>query len=151
MAPQVFVQLGRKHKIAYALFGLVFLVPVFLPFYRYLFWAFAGDYYRLYSVFVAFVFLFFSLHALHVLFKTGRVGLNPDLFSEDRIAVYLDMFPDQYPGQMEGFQVPDGKFEIQYVLHRCFLHELDKCRHADRRRCHGGSCHRRGNHVAWSE
>jgi len=76
MAPQVFVQLDRKHKIAYALFGLVFLIPVFLPFYRYLFWAFAGDYYRLYSAFVAFVFLFFSLHALNVIFKTGRVHIR---------------------------------------------------------------------------
>ncbi len=45
LAPQVFVQLERKHKIAFGLFGLVFLVPVILPFFRYMFWAFTGDYY----------------------------------------------------------------------------------------------------------
>lgn len=73
LAPQVFVQLERKHKIAYALFGLVFLVPVVLPFFRYLFWAFSGNYYRLYSAFVALVILFFSLHALNFIFKTGKV------------------------------------------------------------------------------
>ena len=76
LAPQVFVQLARKHKVAYALFGLVFLVPVGLPFFRYLFWGFTGDYYRLFSAFVALVLLFFSLHALDHILKTGQVQVR---------------------------------------------------------------------------
>ena len=76
LAPQVFVQLARKHKLAYALFGLVFLVPVVLPFFRYLFWGFTGDYYRLFSAFVALVLLFFSLHALDHILKTGQVQVR---------------------------------------------------------------------------
>jgi uncharacterized membrane protein YfhO len=76
LAPQYVMQLERKQRIAYAAFGLIFLVPVLLPFYRHVFWAFAGDYYRLYSAFVAFVFLFFGLHALDAVLKTGRVHVT---------------------------------------------------------------------------
>lgn len=71
LAPQVFIALERKQKVAYVLFGLVFLIPVVVPFFRHLFWAFSGEYYRLFSVFVAFLLLFFSLHGLNCITKSA--------------------------------------------------------------------------------
>jgi len=76
LAPQVFVQLNGKQKIAYALFAVVFILPVIMPFFRHLFWAFSGEYYRLFSIFFALVFLFFGTHALSFILKTGRVHVG---------------------------------------------------------------------------
>jgi len=76
LAPQVFVQLNGKKKIAYALFAMIFILPVIMPFFRHLFWAFSGDYYRLFSIFFALVFLFFGMHGLSFILKTGRVHVG---------------------------------------------------------------------------
>ena len=49
--PQVFVGARRRQRIIYGFFlGGVF-VPTIFPWFRYLFWAFQGDYYRTYSLF----------------------------------------------------------------------------------------------------
>ena len=74
LAPQVFVHLNRPQRISYLLFFIVFLLPVIFPFFRHLFWAFSGEYYRLFSAFVAFILLFFSLHAFNIIIKSGEIN-----------------------------------------------------------------------------
>jgi len=74
LAPQVFLDLDRRRRISYAMFALVFLAPVVFPYFRHMFWAFSGDYYRMYSAFVAFVFLFFGIQALSRMLRSGEVG-----------------------------------------------------------------------------
>jgi uncharacterized membrane protein YfhO len=49
--PQVFVGAVRRHRVIYALFVAGILIPIVFPWFRYLFWAFQGDYYRTYSLF----------------------------------------------------------------------------------------------------
>ncbi len=49
--PQVFVGASRRQRIIYGLFLGGVLVPTIFPWFRYLFWAFQGDYYRTYSLF----------------------------------------------------------------------------------------------------
>jgi uncharacterized membrane protein YfhO len=49
--PQVFVGAPRRHRIIYSLFVAAILIPTILPWFRYLFWGFQGDYYRTYSLF----------------------------------------------------------------------------------------------------
>ena len=49
--PQVFVRAPRRHRMIYALFTAGIVIPTVFPWFRYLFWAFQGDYYRTYSLF----------------------------------------------------------------------------------------------------
>ncbi|HMG03857.1 MAG TPA: YfhO family protein [Chthoniobacterales bacterium] len=49
--PQIFVKVTRRERILSALFVAGLLVPTIFPWFRYLFWAFQGDYYRTYSLF----------------------------------------------------------------------------------------------------
>ena len=44
--PQVFFLLNKKKKITYSIFLAIFIIPVIFPYFRYAFWAFAGDYFR---------------------------------------------------------------------------------------------------------
>ena len=113
LAPQVFVTLERKYKITYALFGLVFLVPVIIPFFRYMFWAFAGNYYRLFSLFVAFVLISFCLHALDRIFKSGKVHV-PLLLTTLAILLGLLFYP--YVPAEDGAGIVDGAIRMMVVV-----------------------------------
>jgi len=113
LAPQVFITLERKYKITYALFGLVFLVPVIIPFFRYMFWAFAGNYYRLFSLFVAFVLISFCLHALDRIFKSGKVHV-PLLLTTLAILLGLLFYP--YVPAEDGAGIVDGAIRMMVVV-----------------------------------
>lgn len=74
LAPQVFVFLGRRQRILYGALTLVFILPVVFPYFRYAFWLFSGDYYRILSIFIALVALLFALKALGNIMATGRLN-----------------------------------------------------------------------------
>lgn len=73
--PQVFIFLNRKRKLIYGIFLALFFIPIIFPFFRYAFWAFTGDYYRGFSLFISLTLLLFSLFALNELDKVKRVNL----------------------------------------------------------------------------
>jgi uncharacterized membrane protein YfhO len=75
LAPQVFLTLSTRKKLVYAGLFLVFLIAAIFPFFRYAFWAFAGDYFRLFSIFIAIVILFFSLEALNAIREKQGINL----------------------------------------------------------------------------
>ncbi|MDC0231609.1 YfhO family protein, partial [Aureispira] len=79
LVPQAFVFFTKKERILYgSLLGL-YLLPLFLPYLRYTFWLFAGDYFRLYSLFVIFIMLFLSIKSIHFIYKEQRfswIGLG---------------------------------------------------------------------------
>jgi uncharacterized membrane protein YfhO len=54
MLPQVFIGAARRVRIVYILFLAAVLIPTVFPWFRYLFWAFQGDYYRTFSLFSVF-------------------------------------------------------------------------------------------------
>ncbi len=54
----------KKKKIIYFAFILVFILPVIFPFFRYAFWLFTGNYYRIFSLFVALVMLLIALKSI---------------------------------------------------------------------------------------
>ena len=76
LAPQVFSFLNRRQKILYFVFALLFILPIVFPFFRYAFWAFTGDYYRVFSLFVTIVLLFFSMHALSRISESEKPNLT---------------------------------------------------------------------------
>jgi uncharacterized membrane protein YfhO len=73
--PQVFLSLSRREKYSYGLFFLVFFLPFIFPFFRYAFWAFSGDYYRIFSLFISLVLLLFTLRILSDLNRLKKVNL----------------------------------------------------------------------------
>jgi uncharacterized membrane protein YfhO len=54
MLPQVLIGCARRVRIVYLLFLGAVLVATVFPWFRYLFWAFQGDYYRTFSLFSIF-------------------------------------------------------------------------------------------------
>jgi hypothetical protein len=51
MLPQAFVGATRRQRIIYGLFLIFAVVPVIFPWFRYVFWAFEGGYFRAFSLF----------------------------------------------------------------------------------------------------
>lgn len=49
--PQIFCRATRRERVSYGLFAAFVIVPTIFPWFRYVFWAFQGDYYRTFSLF----------------------------------------------------------------------------------------------------
>jgi Bacterial membrane protein YfhO len=64
LLPQAFIGVSRQTKILYAVMIAVLVFPVVFPWFRYLFWAFQGDYYRTLSLFFVFAVLTLAMTAL---------------------------------------------------------------------------------------
>lgn len=62
--PQVFVAVAWRHRILYGLFLGGLVAATVFPWFRYLFWAFQGDYYRTFSLFSIFGIITLSMTAL---------------------------------------------------------------------------------------
>lgn len=74
LVPQLFQFLDKRRKLIYAMLLAFFILPIVFPFMRYSFWLFTGDYYRIFSFFVAFILMFFSVQALNYMFKYKKVN-----------------------------------------------------------------------------
>lgn len=73
--PQVFVGSSVRHRIIYALFLGVVLAVTLFPWFRYLLWAFQGDYYRTLSLFGVFGILTLGMTAFSRYIEGGRLNL----------------------------------------------------------------------------
>ena len=72
---QLFAFSDRKHKILYgSLLGL-YLIPVIFPYFRYAFWAFTGDYYRIFSLIFVFNFIYLTVNSINKLFE-NKISLK---------------------------------------------------------------------------
>ena len=92
--PQVFLSLPKREKYTYGLFFLVFFLPFVFPFFRYAFWAFAGDYYRIFSLFISLVLLLFTLRFLSDMARLKKANL-PLLAGTFILLLFLLFYP--YP------------------------------------------------------
>ena len=63
MVPQAFIGATRRQRILYGLFLTFAVVPVIFPWFRYLFWAFKGGYFRAFSLFSVFGIITLSMTA----------------------------------------------------------------------------------------
>lgn len=75
LMPQVFQFLSRKVKISFAVVIGVWIVMLILPYFRYAFWLFTGNYFRAYSAILGFFFMYYSLVALDLILKHKKVNL----------------------------------------------------------------------------
>src|SRR5262249_3100317 len=78
-------------------FLILFLIPVVFPFFRYTFWLFTGDYYRLFSCFVGLILLLYGMMGLNFIVETGKANFLVVAITTILLLVLLlrDYFPDQ--------------------------------------------------------
>ncbi len=75
LMPQVFSFLNKRTKMAFAIFLGLWMLPMIFPYFRYAYWMFSGNYYRILSFFVSLVFMYFSLTALDLIIKNRKINL----------------------------------------------------------------------------
>jgi len=95
LSPQVFIFLSRRQKIIYGALALTFVLPIAFPYFRYAFWLFAGDYYRVLSLFISLVAILFALKALQNIMSSNR--LNPKLLVITLVVLLVGLF---YPYEL---------------------------------------------------
>ena len=95
--PQLFLFLNKRKKFIYLGFLILFLIPVAFPFFRYTFWLFTGDYYRLFSFFVGLILLLYGLMGLNFSLQIARPSFLIAVISLIFLFIVLlhDYFPDQ--------------------------------------------------------
>lgn len=95
MLPQVFVKLKKSLIITYSvILGLWVIILVF-PYFRYAFYAFAGNYYKSgISLFIPFTMLYFALKGLNRFFEKGQLN-SIVLLGTSAVLLTLLYFPTQ--------------------------------------------------------
>ncbi|MFA5321629.1 MAG: YfhO family protein [Smithella sp.] len=72
-----FLSLSEKRKkMIYFVFILTFIIPVIFPFFRYAFWLFTGNYYRIFSFFVAVAILLIALKSMEDIESKSQVNIK---------------------------------------------------------------------------
>ncbi len=72
--PQFFSSLTKRQKYFYGALTFVFCLPILFPYFRYAFWAFSGDYFRTFSLFIIFIMVVFSARAISYIEQTGKIN-----------------------------------------------------------------------------
>lgn len=72
--PQIFaITKGWRRKI-FIVLGIVWILPLIFPFFRYMYWGFSGDYFRNFGFFIGIIFLFVGLNSLKILIETRKIN-----------------------------------------------------------------------------
>jgi len=72
--PQFFSSLNKRQKVMYGVITGLFCLPILFPYFRYLFWAFTGDYYRALSLVIVLWMVMFSARAMTYIEQQGKVN-----------------------------------------------------------------------------
>lgn len=75
LMPQIFTSVSKTARKWYIIWLLIWLVPSLFPYFRYAFWLFSGDYYRIFSFCLSLVFIIYSVFALDIILKTKKINL----------------------------------------------------------------------------
>lgn len=104
LAPQFFVFLERRRRILYGVMAFIFILPVVLPYFRFAFWLFSGDYYRILSMFIALVAVLFALKALGRILATNRLDVWL-LVATLAVLLAALLYPYELSGQYEAMTI----------------------------------------------
>ncbi len=75
LAPGAFLYLDRRKRFAYALFCLIWIIPVVFPYFRYALYAFMGNYYKHgLSLFIPFIILLSGAYGLENIITRKNTG-----------------------------------------------------------------------------
>ncbi len=92
--PQIFLNVDYKRKITYGLLLAVLILVIILPYFRYLFWLFSGDYYRTFSLYVTLILIFFSVRSLNYLITHQKLNIWLLLITSVLLISFLHMIPE---------------------------------------------------------
>lgn len=94
---QVFQFLKKNEKRAAIILLVIWLIPIFFPYFRKAFYLFTGDYYRSYSFFVGFIFLLYSMIGLNRMLTENRMSVRALLITTGIWLVLLNYpyFPEK--------------------------------------------------------
>ncbi|MFN8356549.1 MAG: YfhO family protein [Spirosomataceae bacterium] len=67
LMPLAFIGVSNRQRLVRAVLIVLITLPLFFPYFRFAFWAFTGDYYRAYSLFVSVLLLYLSISGLDAL------------------------------------------------------------------------------------
>lgn len=72
--PQLFYFTDTTRTRIYGFLLVIIFIPILLPFFRFAFWAFTGDYYRTYSLFVGMTLLTLAMKALSKIEESNKIN-----------------------------------------------------------------------------
>lgn len=75
LLPQAFQFFIKPVKRFAIVLLLIWLIPLFFPYFRYAMWLFSGNYYRNYSFFISLLMIFYSVLALDNIIRNRKVNL----------------------------------------------------------------------------
>ena len=91
---QIFLNVSDKRKVTYGILLAVIILVIFLPYFRYLFWLFSGDYYRTFSLYVTLTLIFFSVRSLNYLIEQQKLNIWLLLITSVLLISFLYMIPE---------------------------------------------------------
>ncbi len=74
--PQVFQFIDKKLRIVFIAVLAIWLLPIIFPYFRQAIWIFSGDYYRMYSLFVATILIIYTGMGLHYIFEYKKINIK---------------------------------------------------------------------------
>ena len=81
LIPQFFCFINNRKKFVFALFFLVWIIPLVFPWFKYAFWLFTGDYFRALTFFISFIMIFYAVHALDFIITKKRINIPVLVFT----------------------------------------------------------------------
>ena len=72
---QIFPFMDRFKRNLYISLLALWLIPTIFPYFRYAFWLFSGDYFRIYSFFISLLFIIYAVQALDLILKYKKINL----------------------------------------------------------------------------
>jgi uncharacterized membrane protein YfhO len=76
-----FKYLTKRQKIFFIIIFSIWLISSLLPYFRYAFWLFNGDYYRTYSFYFSFFIVFYAIKSLDIIFRNEKADFKPLIIS----------------------------------------------------------------------
>ncbi len=72
--PHVFKSINKKHLTVYIILTVAFVLPILFPYFRYLFWAFTGDYYRTLSLVICVLMIMYAIKSISHIEQTATIS-----------------------------------------------------------------------------
>jgi uncharacterized membrane protein YfhO len=76
LAPQAFLFYNKRKRTILLVVTGICLIPLVFIYFRFMFWLFAGDFYRSYTFFISLMILFFAIKALTSIDRTSTIHLK---------------------------------------------------------------------------
>ena len=98
LAPQAFLFFNKRQRKVFLIVLAVCLIPMLFAYFRFMFWLFAGDFFRSYTLFFSLLILFFALKALTFIDRQGVVHLKTLLAT--LVILLLLLYHNFYPNNI---------------------------------------------------